>query len=363
MSNSNNCSQCAPAPCGCSAVVPPPSCTSVGCEEYIQSDCVVSTIDTQCTAVFESPSGDVNVGLVIEEGTTLTDVYGQLTTTACPTNPDVIGAVLQIIQNTPVLSEIFCNMVCACNCGDPCAIVEEVEQIIFTNITDDGFSLTFSAQVDYNYYIRINDMNTSPATYYVYDTSVNPTPALPNPGPLPTSVTLATSAFTKYVNNVPVPGAFTLASNTTFEVLATAILPDGSASCETGPFTVQTEPDPACVCTTTINVINSVEVPALPDQLSVDIIETGGTTPVAFQITVTNLTTSNIASGPVDIARDPSGTTTYTIALPADDYEVEVIPICSFVPRCTGTAETVNITVNAAPSCAPPDITSVTIVI
>lgn len=357
MSNNNNCQQCAPNPC--SHVVPPPTCATSACEEYIQSDCVVSTIEEECTGVFEGPDGDVQVGLSIQEGTTLTSVYQQLTSTACPLNPDVIGAMLQIIQNTPVLSEIFCNMVCACNCGDPCAVVEEVEQIIFTNITKDGFSLTFVAQPDYNYYIRINDTNTIPETYYIYDSSTTPTPSIPNLQPAAVSVTIPTSSFTKYVNNVVVPGPFTLASNTTFEVLATAILPDASASCETGPFTVQTEPDPACVCTTTLNVVNE---PAGPDTLSVNIIETGGTVPVAFQVTVTNTTTGNIASGPSDIGRDISGTTTFTVSVPSDTYEVEVIPICSLVPRCTGTPETVTITVNAPPSCAPPDITSVTII-
>jgi hypothetical protein len=361
MSNNNNCQQCAPNPC--SHVVPPPTCATSACEEYIQSDCVVSTIEEDCTGVFQGPDGDVQVGLTIQEGTTLTSVYQQLTSTACPLNPDVIGATLQIIQGNPVLNQIFCAMVCACSCDDPCDGVQQVEQLIFTDIGENGFDITFTAQPDYNYYIRINDMNTLPQTYYVYDSSTNPTPFLPNITPAPTSVTLSTNSFSIYVNNLLIPsppGGAVLASGTTFEVFITAIAPDSLAECENGPFTVVTLPDAACNCNSDIQLTDSSE--GDPGLLSIDITELSGDTPVAYQITITDDVSGSIVVGPIDITRDGTGTTTYTDSLPDGPYTVEVIPLCSLVPRCAGDPFSIDVVVSAVPACAPPDITTVTIV-
>jgi hypothetical protein len=208
------------------------------------------------------------------------------------------------------------------------------------------------------YFIRINDSQTVPTTYYEYTT-----PTAPAFGNVPVSAIVLTSSFIKYENGVAVPNNG-LASNVSFEVYITAIkIVNGSpVECETGPFTITTLSDVGCVCTTIINVVDSNTNPAGPGELSVDIVYQAGTPPIGYEITVTSVTTGLIVNGgPITIPPDPGLVTNYQILLPDDDYDVFVRPVCSIVPFCTGTPDNVIITVDPAAFCAPPDITVVSI--
>ena len=57
MSNNNNCQPCAPVPTV--PLAPPPTCPAVAaCEEYILSDCVLSTVDSNCQLTYTQPTGN-----------------------------------------------------------------------------------------------------------------------------------------------------------------------------------------------------------------------------------------------------------------------------------------------------------------
>lgn len=403
--SSNPCLQCGQDPCSqcpqtpCIPVAPPPSCGigSAACDEYILSDCVISTIDGSCTVIIQTPDGPLTVGLQITEGMTLTQILNQLVDTACIFSPNmqqaffqqlisntnlftqIFGDIITNIFNNPVLTQqfiedffnsilnnnalyqFFSDIICDIDCDDPCELVDEVEQMVFTDIQVDEFDMNWIAMPGQTYFIRINDSQSVPTTYYEYTT-----PNAPAPGNVPVPTTLNTAIFSKYENGVLVANNG-LAGNTSFEVYITAIkiVNNAPVECETGPFTITTLEDVACAaCTTVIDVQNSNTNPAGPGELSVDITYQAGFPAIAYNIIVTSVTTGVVVNGPptgITIPADPGLTTNYAILLLEDDYNVLVTPICSLVPFCTADPDSTTIIVNPAAFCAPPDITVVSV--
>lgn len=369
MSTQDNCQPCAPVPTVPAA--PPPTCpaTSV-CDEFVPSDCVVSTVDVDCTATFIPPNGDdaVVVGLVINEGTTLTNVYQQLTDTACIFNPSVLGAVLQTIGNNATLTQIFCDLVCACACDDGCADVIPVSIATYTSIDTDSFDINFLAQPNYKYEITINDSNATPFTFYTYNT-----PVAPNLTPNPIPFTINTSAFTKNVGGVITnpPPPTTLIAGHSHEIYINAVTSDGS-SCPAGPWTVVLPEDPGCGTDCDfVNILVSGD-PLNITNLEVIVNYLQGTVyPAFYQITVYNSNDvvvvptglfATTPSAPVDFLY-PNITQNFNFlgVTTAGDYTVEVTPVCSTVPLCLGETSEAEIALAAAITCAPPDITNITV--
>lgn len=380
INSSANCQPCAPVPS--QPLAPPPSCPVVSaCDEYIESDCVISSTEGDCVSVYidpNDPQAPISVGLIIQEGvTTLTDVYDQLTSTACIFNPSVIGAVLQTIGDpthpnyNATLNEIFCAIVCACTCDDACANVIPVSQAVYTNIDTDSFDITFLAQPDYQYQITINDSNSVPFTYYTWSSTV-----APNLGNAPVPFTVNTSAFTKFVGTPPVSTnpPNTLASNTTFEVYINAENPNGE-TCPAGPWTVVTAESLQCNPDCDQIQISIAQDPAITTNLAFTVTFTQGPAfPVSYLANIYDSSGTNVI--PVDSILSignapvinpitnlyPTTVTNYDYPaiVTADDYTVEITPICSFAPLyCTGTMVSAVINFAGPASCSPPDIVSV----
>jgi hypothetical protein len=359
MSNNNNCQQCAPVPTV--PLAPPPTCpATAACEDYVLSDCVLSTVDSNCQLTYTQPSGNTTtVGVDINVNTTLTTVYQQLTTTACPTNPDVIGGTLFQIENVPMLFEMFSNLVCMVDCGVPCDAITSVEQVTFTNITDTGFSINWFGLKDYNYSIRMNDSNSSPATFYTWQTQ--------NPLSGNASFAVNTSAFSENVGGVVTtpPPAMELPSNHSFEVYITAEF--GGVSCETGPFTILTLPSSSCICNNTLTVTPAKQSGTVdPLELAIGIL-TIGDVPLGYNVLVQDSTGACVLNCPngvfVPYAPDPVTNLTYfTANMPSGgDYSVTVTAICTLAPLCDGDVQQVIIPVPDTLSCAAPDITSIVV--
>lgn len=365
-SSINNCEPCAPVPT--TPVAPAPTCgasTPIDCEEYVSSDCVVSAGNFACTEVYDPVTGpNATVGLTLSTTSTLTDLIEQLTGQACTTSVPMIGAILQKIGRTGELRDIFCQLVCECvavNCAGgedytPCNTA--VQQIVFSNITISGFSLTFYRIPAYNYTIRIYDTNTLPPVFYTRTIAAQGTSTVG------ANYTVASNTF---------PNATTLPSGHTFEVeITTTTVADGD--CVSQTFTVITAQEnggdpPVCNCTGGTLQITQGTTNNTPGLLVVNIKNNGGfiTNPVKYQIYYL------VGSGPSIIDIDetinaaspnlPNTVTTYTkTGIPAGSYEIRVVPICSEDPLCVGGNFYGDVTVSAAtPSCAAPDITGITI--
>lgn len=361
MTTTTDCQPCAPVPT--LPLAPPPTCpSSAACEEYVLSDCVVSTIDVQCTTVYNSPSGPQFVGLDINLNTTLTDVYSQLTSTACPTNPNTIGAILQIIGDPShpnyniELHQLFATIVCNINCSDPCEGIQEVEQITFSSTTDTGFVINWFGIAGYIYSIRINDSNASPLKFYTWTSPVILTTGM-------TSVN--TSLFTSSIGgSIGLPPAV-LDSNHSFEVYISAAQ-DGTG-CETGPFTTMTLGSGGCICNNIVTVVPATSDGVLdPLELSVGILVSGDT-PIEYNVLVQNTSGTVMVNPPlgVNILYAPdilTNLTYYSSLMPAGgDYTVTVTAICSLVPLCTGGTNQIVVSVPDSLACSAPDITGITI--
>lgn len=384
MMNNNNhndacaCSQCAPVPT--QPLAPPPVCPVVNaCEEYIESDCVISSVNATCVYTYNDPVTGlpVTIGIDIDQGsTTLSDVYNQLTTTACITSPAVITGILNIIKNNTTIKNFFEEIVCDITCEDPCDEVTEVSQAVFSNVTINSFIINFLAQPSYRYEIRINDTSTLPAVYYTWS-SVN----APNVGNAPAPFSVNTNLFTKYSGNppaatAPFPPLNVLSSNATHEVYITAINTD-DVSCETGPWTVVTTPNnqcaPSCAqiqltvtqdpaVTTHLGfLVNFVSGPAFPINYIANIYDSNGANMIPLN---TILTISNPPAIDPNTNLYPNTSTPYdypAITAPGN-YIIQITPICSFQPLyCIGTMASGTINFAGAPSCSPPDIVSIVI--
>lgn len=365
--HNNNCDPCAPIPTLPAA--PPPTCgassTPADCEEYISSDCVISAGNFACTEVYDPATGpNVTVGLTLGTTSTLTDLMEQLTGQACTTSVPMIGAILQKIGRTGELRAIFCDLVCQCvntNCpggsGGGTTIENcdtAVQQIVFTNITTSGFSLTFYRIPAYNYTIRIYDTNTLPPVFYTRTIAAQGTSTVG------ANYTVASSTF---------PNATTLPSGHTFEVeITTTTVADGD--CVSQTFTVITAQEsgggdpPPCQCTGTLNVLQG-STNNTPGLFSAIIKYNGGSTTAPISYNTWFIYTDPLG-GIVKVSDNiPSeGTNTpYTISnIPAGTYSFRVTPVCDDDPLCIGGNFYGDIVVTAAtPSCAAPDITGITI--
>jgi hypothetical protein len=278
-------------------------------------------------------------------------------------------------QYNVVLNEILNEIICNANCDDPCDVIVPVSQAVYQNITSTGFDLTFLAQPNYNYSIRINDANQTPLTYYTWQSSVPPN----NVNLVPINFTINTSQFTKKVGNPPVttnPPTNLIAGHT-HEIYITAIAPNDE-ECESGPWTVSTAPSaqcpPSCVqiqfnITADPGAINNfafivtfLQGPAFPISYLCNIYDSSGNNmiPVDSILTIPNAPIPD----PITLLYPTTNTTYDWPAITADDtYTVEITPICSIAPLyCIGTEESVDIPFAGPPSCNPPDIVSVSIV-
>lgn len=360
--HNNNCDPCAPIPTLPAA--PPPTCgassTPADCEEYISSDCVISAGNFACTEVYDPATGpNVTVGLTLGTTSTLTDLMEQLTGQACTTSVPMIGAILQKIGRTGELRDIFCQLVCQCvntNCpggsGGGTTIencTTAVQQIVFTNITTSGFSLTFYRIPAYNYTIRIYDTNTLPPVFYTRTIAAQGTSTVG------ANYTVASSTF---------PNATTLPSGHTFEVeITTTTVADGD--CVSQTFTVITTQEdggggpPPCDCDTTIIQVLQGKTYGQTEFYALTIKHTSGTVPIKYQIYVVDglnvlINETITATGSVT----EFSKTNFT----PGTYTTRVTPICSENPLCVGDEFYGNVVVDAdIPSCAPPDITGITI--
>lgn len=373
--NSCACSQCAPVPT--QPLAPPPVCPDTGgCEEYIGSDCVISDVNANCTHTFtDCGYNNVTIGLQIQAGvTTLSNVYQQLTTTACITNPAVISGLLNLIATNNNLFQCFSQLVCDVNCDDPCADIVTVSQAVFTNVTNQGFDITFLAQPGYQYQIRINDTSTLPATYYTWASTIPPN----NASLVPIPFTINTSVFTQFTGTPPISSGppSDLNPSSTHEVYVTAEDPNG-LSCETGPWTVVTLADPACppecdqisltitpdpsVTTNLAFFVNFQIGPIFPAGYLLTIYDTDGNTIVGPDAP---LTISNAPAIDPITQLYPATSTQYNWPLITDPraYIIQVTPVCSTAPvYCLGTQVQSVINFTAPSTCSPPDITSVVV--
>lgn len=366
MAINNNCQPCAPVPTV--PLAPPPTCPGGGvdpdpdptgpCPEYVSSSCVVSPANYDCTAVYNPATGpDVPVGLDINVGTTLSQVYEQLTGRACPTSIPVIGAILQTIGVTGELKDIFCQLVCECistTCsdtdpGDDPGLCANVSNVSFTNVTTTGFTINFFAVPGYTYIINMVDTTANPDV--TYTRTITALPGVPtDPG---ANYQVLSSSF---------PNATTLPSGHTFVVTITATYQ--TLSCTSNQFTTSTVALPTCDCTEAI--IELAQGNADPGEFVLDITYSGGngTPPVQYNVTA--------VKGEIDldfvVTPTPPNlagtTTTYTsTTLSEGVWSVTVTPVCSITPSCIGDTVSIQITVPGpqTPSCSPPDITNIVI--
>lgn len=369
------CSQCAPVPT--QPLAPPPTCPTPACDEYVESDCVISSVDASCTYTYTNSNGDeVTVGLTIEDGvTTLSDVYNQLTTTACIFNEDVLAGVLDIIKNNTTINNIFEDLVCDVDCQDPCDGVVSVSQASFTDVTTNSFLIGFIAQPNYNYQIRIEDTSVSPLIYYTWSSG-----APPNLGVNPATFSINTTQFTKYSGTppVPTPPPTLLNPGSTHRIFITAIaqVQGVPVSCSSEEWTAITLPSSDCDPGCNQIQLSVVQTPATDDPLSFDVIfQAGSTFPTAYLVNIYDVTTGtvlisdqvqNINNTPVPVGGIyPTTTTTYVYPAIIDshEYSITISPICSFIPYCLGLEVQGTITIGGGgpPACSPPDITSITI--
>jgi hypothetical protein len=379
MANTNNCEQCNTVPSV--PVTPPPTCPTSACDEYVSSDCVISTVDGGCTSEFYEYDPNtgaleldgnnnpipqdppIQLGLVISENDTLSTVLTNLVDVKnCMFNPDFIAGMLQVIQANPnhPVGQIFCNLVCSCTCDADCQI-NIVDTLSFNPITDVGFTINWTGYRNYLYKITVIDTNTLPATTYTYTYATSPITG-PLVGPIAFSSALLLTSGGTPIGDLP--------SGHTFQVVIDSIYL--GETCSGDVFTISTlQPSTCDDCkdvdlavtfepggTGTIDLVVNVPFPVgyLPQAYNIEIID-----PL-----------NNVVFGPADY--DP---TLYIDSPPANQvkisfgggtlsggtYTVNVIPVCLITPsvRCTGDTFTEEILVNGPALCAPPDITNVTI--
>lgn len=367
--NSENCQPCAPVPTVPTAQ--PPTCPAVPpCDEVILSDCVISTVQGACTATYIPPSDpllDIEVGLSIQQGTTLTEVYQQLVGlngSACIFNPNVIGAMLQIVGSNADLTQVFCELVCACTCDDGCGDVIGVTQAVFTNIDETSFDITFLVQGGYTYEIVINDSNAIPPTYYTFTV-----PTVINPN-APVLYTVNTNVFSKVVGQIITPAPNNLIPGHSYEIYINAI-DSQNANCPAGPWTVTTLEDQSCpiecaqidltvsgegsITTYFAFNVNFISGPAFPAAYLANIYDSNNN-PV---IPVDSVLTITPTPPPQPIYPNTTTLYEYNGITAGGDYTVEITSICSFIPYCTGETVTATINFQGPLSCSAPDITLV----
>jgi len=381
--NCNNCAQCNSTPTV--AVLPAPTCiNTTACEEYILSDCVTSTIEGACSSqLYQYNSNgslvlDINgdptpfipantLGISITNNENLSNILTDLVSDKnCSFNPNYIAGMLQVIQANPLhpVSQIFCNLVCACiaQCSNECQI-EIVETVTFNpaNTTETGFVVTFNGLLNYIYTIEVTDTNAVTPTVYSYTYPLPP-------------ITTGSAGIVNFNTNLLINSAGisvpTLPSGNTFEVVITSEF--ANESCSSNSFTTFTNPPISCTCATTEIVQSSFEA-GLLGTIGVYIWDDPiqNYTPQFYEITVFDSNGNQV----VPTAQyDP---TLYPpVGGPAlaqmyiefgsglflnGDYILTIRAICEQTPSsiCASDPFDFSYTVTAAPSCGPPDITNV----
>jgi hypothetical protein len=383
MSNNNNCEQCNITPSV--PLTPPPTCPVPACDEYVSSDCVSSTVDGNCTSQFyqfDPQTGaleldnnnnpipqdpPVPLGISFNQNDSLTTILQAMTAAQnCMFNPDYIAGMLQTIQANPQhpVSQIFCNMVCACSCDTSCQ-AEVVETVTFpvADILETSFKMLFTALGGYSYLITVTDTNAVLPTVYTYQFS--PVPA----GGLPTIVTFNSTSLVDSFG-APVPA---LPSGHSFEVVITSIF--NGESCPSDSFTTATLPSDACTCIADAKVVLAYEAAEIGNiNLVITLSNSQVYIPQAYSIEVFDPNNNSIFGGPVDfdpnLYLDPPPANRVLIVIGGDpgtlaggEYYITVTPVCYITPfdRCEGDTKNITVLVTGPALCAPPDITNVTI--
>lgn len=372
--NCNNCAQCNPAynvP-----VAPPPVCPTTACEEYISSNCVTNEVTSACSSVYTDPrTGEiVPVGYSISSGSTMTQVIAALTAPSnCLFSENYLGAALQYIGNNTVLTSILCNIIQDCISG---CLVEVVTTLSFDPVvvTNDGTSedaywttnfyphLGQDGKPDYTYTITITDTSVTPPN--VWNIVLDPNDQLAllgvdglihfNFNTLAYALTLQEGVGPAKTNLLP--------SGHTYEtVITSAYL---GQECDSDSFTLVVPESPLCPdCQYDLAFELCEDIPE--GNICLDITaEVGGlpSAPYGYTITLTNNTTGTVVTSGSYLT-DGDNPFNYQITdLTGTDYTVTVVPVCSFDPLyCTGASASFDVTVDPPATCAPPDITNVTV--
>ena len=144
-----------------------------------------------------------------------------------------------------------------------------------------------------------------------------------------------------------------------------------NVSCPAGPWTVLLPEDISCG-----DECNSVQLTVTGDPLVINnlavIVEyqAGTIYPIQYQIDVYESGGANVSSAVYNAVPNApvlgvyptiSQTINYPSIILQDAYVVEVTPICSIVPFCTGQTITAEVSFGGAIACAAPDITNITV--
>jgi len=309
----------------------------------------------------------VPLGISFNQNDSLTTILQAMTAAQnCMFNPDYIAGMLQTIQANPQhpVSQIFCNMVCACSCDTSCQ-AEVVETVTFPSgdITETSFEMLFTALGGYEYLITVTDTNAPTPTAYTYQFSPVPSGGLP---------AVVTFDSTLLVNSLgaPVPA---LPSGHTFEVVITSIF--NGESCASDSFTTATLPSNACTCIADAKVVLAFEAAAVGNiNLVITLSNSQVYIPQAYAIEVFDPNNNSIFGGPVDfdpnLYLDPPPANRVLIViggnpgtLAGGDYYITVTPVCYITlnDRCEGDTKNITVPVSGPLRCAPPDITNVTV--
>lgn len=385
MSNCNQCGQCSQ----CAPVVqltPPPICPTNACEEYISSDCVNNEVTAVCSSIFTDPrTGDQTaVGYEINSGSTMTEVISALTSPQnCLFSVNYLGAALQYIGNSQILSTILCSIVQDCVQG---CILDVVTQLTFNPVeydtsgatTESWWTTNFlphlgepgtpnAGKPDYTYTITITDTTATVPT--VYELVLYPAQQLllidPVTGLL--NINFHIPAYALQIIEGGSGTTTTVPSGHTYETVITSEL--GGIECDSDSFTLvvpQSPECPPCEYVIAASFPNDALVPegCIYMNLSATV---GGlpAEPYAYSIMVVDNTSGlNVTTSPIIIVNGgPIPACGYDFCLcdlVGTSYTIKVTPVCSFNPLyCKGGTTTFTTTVVPPATCAPPDITNV----
>lgn len=380
--NCNNCAQCNPVynvP-----VAPPPVCPTPACEEYISSNCVNNEVTAACSSIFTNPQTGEQfpVGYNINSGSTMTEVISALTSPQnCLFSENYLGAALQYIGNNQILTTILCSIVQDCIQGCVLDVVtaltfEPVEVDQSGSAADAWWTTNFyphlgqNGKPDYTYTLTITDTTASIPT--VYQLVLTPAQQLllldPITGLL--NIDFHNPAYALEIIEGGSGKTTVVPSGHTYETVITSEF--GGISCDSDSFTLVVPESPECPACEYVIGIN----PADPDDVPVGCIWIDITSespvgvpnfPYAFAITVTDLSTNlPVQSTPFYIINGgplPACGHTFCLCdLVGTDYKIDVTAVCSFNPiYCTGTTQTITLSVVPPATCAPPDITNITV--
>lgn len=380
--NCNNCAQCNPVyniP-----VAAPPICPTTACEEYISSDCVNNEVTAACSSVYTNPNtGDQTaVGYSINSGSTMTEVISALTSPQnCLFSENYLGAALQYIGNSQVLTTILCSIVQDCIAG---CVLDLVTQLTFNPVEVDQSGSAADAwwttnfyphlgsdgKPDYTYTLTITDTTASVPTVYQLVLTPAQQQLLLDPLTGLLNIDFHNPAYALEIIEGGIGKTTVVPSGHTYETVITSEFL--GQSCDSDSFTLvvpQSPLCPACEYIITIEPAPSIDTPDGCIYVNITSEYPAGipNEPYAYAINVIdNVTGDPISSTPyyyvTGSAVPACGYTFCVCDLTGTDYTVQVTAVCSFNPLyCTGTVETINVTSVPPATCAPPDITNITV--